>query len=183
MVSFCFKRNSKLKKGFILRIHGACSNTNLTSGSLYYEPWRIRNPGIFIIRGIFTTLEYSKVRRYLHSCQIFCDVFRKQFQAIISFLLNAPSQTILDVRQGSKYAYVSISATQPAQLFQVLLQVCSDIFKHYSRAYSRIFRTFCILGIFKILVYSCHKAYSDSTVHSKYHIKHFHKSSILLNQF
>ena len=166
MVSFCFKRNSKLKKGFILRIHGACSNTNLTSGSLYYEPWRIRNPGIFIIHGIFTTLEYSKVRRYLHSSQIFCDVFRKQFQAIISFLLNASSQTILDVRQGSKYAYVSISATQPAQLFQVLLQVCSDIFKHYSRAYSRIFRTFCILGIFKILVHSCHKAYSDSMVHS-----------------
>ena len=34
--------------------------TKLTSYSLYYEPWYIQNPDIFIIRGIFRTLEYSK---------------------------------------------------------------------------------------------------------------------------
>ena len=67
------------------------------------------------------------------------------------FLQDAPSQTIIDVWQDSKYACVHISATQLAQLFQVLLQACSDIFEHYSRAYSRIFRTFCVLGILKTL--------------------------------
>ena len=52
------------------------------------------------------------------------------------FLLNAPSQTILDVLQDSKYANVSVSATNLAQLFQVLLQACSDIFKHYSNTHA-----------------------------------------------
>ena len=136
MDSFCFKRNSKLKKHSTSKIHGACSNTNLTSSSLYYEPWHIRNPDIFIIRGMFRTLEYSKVRHYLHPSQIFCNVFRKQFQAYNQFLLKAPSQTILDVWQDSKYAYVSISATQLVQLFQILLQACSDIFKHYSNTHA-----------------------------------------------
>ena len=62
------------------------------------------------------------------------------------FLQDAPSCTILDVGQDSKYAYVSISATYLALLFQVLLQACSYIFEHYSRAYSRTLRSFCVLG-------------------------------------
>ena len=61
----------------------------------------------------------------------------------------------------------------------VILGSVSDIFENYSRAYSRIFSTFCIPGIFRTLAYSYHKAYSDSKVYSQYHIKHFHKSSIL----
>ena len=166
MDSFCFKRNSKLKKKYISKIHGACSNTNLTSSSLYYEPQHIRNPDILVIRGISRTLEYSKVRQYSHPCQSLCNVFSETVLGHNQFLLNASSQTILNVWQDSKYAYVSMSATQLAQLLQVLLQACSDIFKHYSRAYSRIFRTFCILGIFKILAYFYHKAYSGSTVYS-----------------
>ena len=79
MVNFCFEKNSKLKKSSISKIHGASSNTNLTSCSLYYELSHIRYPDIFIIRGIFRTLAYSKVRRYLHPCQIFCSVFWKYF--------------------------------------------------------------------------------------------------------
>ena len=74
MVNFRFKRNTKLKKNSISKIIVACSNTILF---LYYESWHIHNPDIFIIRGIFGTLEYSKIRRYLHACQIYCNVFRK----------------------------------------------------------------------------------------------------------
>ena len=37
----------------------------------------IRNPDIFITRGIFGALEYSKVPRYLRPCQTNCNVFRK----------------------------------------------------------------------------------------------------------
>ena len=56
------------------KIHGACSNTNLTTCSLYYEPWQIQNPYVIIIRGIFRALEYSKVRRYFNPSQIFCNI-------------------------------------------------------------------------------------------------------------
>ena len=53
--------------------------------SLYYEPGHVRNQDIFIIRKIFRTLEYSKVRRHLNPCQTYCKVFRKKFQAVIIF--------------------------------------------------------------------------------------------------
>ena len=49
------------------KFHVARSNTD--PFSLYYEIWHVRKPGIFIIRGIFRTLEHSKVRRYLDPCQ------------------------------------------------------------------------------------------------------------------
>ena len=54
MVSFCFKRNSTFKKSSVSKIHEVCSNTNLSSLSLYYEPWQIRNPDIFVIRGFYS---------------------------------------------------------------------------------------------------------------------------------
>ena len=71
------------KKSSISKVNVACSNADLFS--LYYEPWLVRNPDMFIIRGIFRTLEYSKVRRYLDPCQSFCKVFEKKFHAIIAF--------------------------------------------------------------------------------------------------
>ena len=71
------------KKSSISKVNVACSNADLFS--LYYEPWLVRNPDMFIIRGIFRTLEYSKVRRYLDPCQSFCKVFGKKFHAIITF--------------------------------------------------------------------------------------------------
>ena len=40
---------------------------------------------IFLIRGIFRTLKYSNVGRYLDPCQTYCKVFGKKFQAIIIF--------------------------------------------------------------------------------------------------
>ena len=84
MDCFCFKRNNKLKKKSISKIHGACSSTNLTSSSLYYE--RIFGTYIFIIRGIIRTLEYSKVWQYLNPCKIFFNVFQKLVFAKLSFL-------------------------------------------------------------------------------------------------
>ena len=39
MVSFCFKRNTEFKEFKNLKSY------------IYYEPWHIRNPGIFVIRG------------------------------------------------------------------------------------------------------------------------------------
>ena len=39
-----------------------------------------------------------------------------------------------------------INATWLVQLFWVLFQAYSDILEHYSRAYSHIFRTLCILA-------------------------------------
>ena len=151
------------KKSSFSKIHVACSNTDLFL--LYYEPWQVRKPGIFIIRGIFRTLEYSKVRRYLDSRQTYCNIFGKQFQATIIFA----GRSFLDHFRclgDSKCSYVSINATQLVQSFQVLFQAYSDIFENYSRAYSRIFSTFCIPGIFRTLAYSYHKAYSDSKVYS-----------------
>ena len=149
------------KKKSISKIHVACSNTDLFP---YYEPWHIRTPGIFIIRGIFRTLEHSEVRRYSHPCQTQCKVFEKKFQPKL-FLQDAPSKTILDVWLDSTCAYVSINATYLVQLFQVLFQVYSHIFEHYSTGYSPIFRTLCIPGIIRTLAYSYHKAYSDYQVY------------------
>ena len=40
---------------------------------------------IFLIRGIFRTLKYSNVGRYLDPCQTYCKVFGKKIQAIIIF--------------------------------------------------------------------------------------------------
>ena len=39
MASFCFKRNAEFKEFKNLKSY------------IYYEPWHIRNPGIFVIRG------------------------------------------------------------------------------------------------------------------------------------
>ena len=50
--------------------------------------------------------------------------------------------------------------------YYILFQAYSDIFKHYRKVCSRIFRTLCIPGIFKTLTYSYHRAYSDSKVYS-----------------
>ena len=63
------------KKSLISKINVACSNANLIS--LYYESWQVRNPGIFIIPGIFRSLEYSKVRRNLDPCQTYCKFFEE----------------------------------------------------------------------------------------------------------
>ena len=73
----------QILKSSILKVTVSCSNAGLFS--LYYEPWHIRNPDTFMIRGIFRTLDYLKVRRYLDPCQTFCKVFGKTFQAIITF--------------------------------------------------------------------------------------------------
>ena len=66
---------------------------------------------IFLICGIFRTLKYSKVRRYLDPCQAYCKVFGKKFQAVIIFAGCSFLDSILDVWQDSKCAYVSINAT------------------------------------------------------------------------
>ena len=39
----------------------------------------------FLIRGIFRSLKYSNVGRYLDPCQTYRKVFGKKFQAIIIF--------------------------------------------------------------------------------------------------
>ena len=114
----------------------------------------------FSIPGIFRNPVYSKVPWYLDPCQTYCSVFGKQFLPIIIFLfLNAPSKTIFN---KGLYFDLSIRATQLVHLFQVYL----DISKHYSRTYSRIFRILFTPDKFRILVYSYHKAYSDSKVYS-----------------
>ena len=114
----------------------------------------------FSIPGIFRNLVYSKVPWYLDPCQTYCSVFGRYFLPIIIFLfLNAPSKTIFN---KGLYFDLSIRATQLVHLFQVYL----DISKHYSRTYLRIFRILFTPDKFRILVYSYHKAYSDSNVYS-----------------
>ena len=114
----------------------------------------------FSIPGIFRNLVYSKVPWYLDPCQTYCSVFGRYFLPIIIFLfLNAPSKTIFN---KGLYFDLSIRATQLVHLFQAYL----DISKHYSRTYSRIFRILFTPDKFRILVYSYHKAYSDSNVYS-----------------
>ena len=114
----------------------------------------------FSIPGIFRNPVYSKVPWYLDPCQTYCSVFGRYFLPIIIFLfLNAPSKTIFN---KGLYFDLSIRATQLVHLFQAYL----DISKHYSRTYSRIFRILFTPDKFRILVYSYHKAYSDSNVYS-----------------
>ena len=69
MVSSFLKGLPNLSKSFISKINVAYSNTNLFS--LHYKPWYIRYPDIVIIRGIFRTLEYSKVQQYLGPYQTY----------------------------------------------------------------------------------------------------------------
>ena len=119
----------------------------------------IRNPDIFIIRGIFKNLEYSKCRRYLDPCQTLHWKIVPGYNYFCRMLLLRLFQIFSTIRFWH-------NATQLVQLFQVLLQTYSDIFEHCSRAYSRILRTLCIPGIFGILAYSYHKPYSESKAYS-----------------
>ena len=121
---------------------------------------------IFLIRGIFRTLKHSNVGWCLHPCQAYCKVFGKKVLCYNYFCRTLLLRPFLDVWQDSKCARVSINASYLVQLFQVLLQAYSDIFEHYQRAYSSIFRTLSIAGIFRTLTYSYHKAYADSKVYS-----------------
>ena len=120
---------------------------------------------IFLIHGIFRTMKYSNVGRYLDPCQTYCKVWKNVpgYNYFCRTLLRRP---FLDVQQDSKFAYVSINASYLVQLFQVLLQACSDIFEHSPRAYARIFRTLSVAGIFRTLTYSYHEAYTGYKVYS-----------------
>ena len=51
----------------------------------FHEPWHVRNPEMFVIRGILRTPDYSKALRYLDTCRTCCKTFGKKFQAIIIF--------------------------------------------------------------------------------------------------
>ena len=62
----------KIKYGYQINKKGSISKIKVTSD-------------IFLIRGIFRTLKYSNVGRYLDPCQTYCKVFGKKFQAIIIF--------------------------------------------------------------------------------------------------
>ena len=118
----------------------------------------------FSIPGIFRNLVYSKVRRYLDPCQTYCSVFVEDSFSCnyYYFFLNAPSRTIFNTCHDLKCADLSIRATWLAHLFQAYL----DISRHYSRTCSRIFRILFISDIFRTLVYSYQKAYSDSKAYS-----------------
>ena len=136
-------RNTELL--LLFSIISPCSNADLFS--LYYEPWHVKN--IFIIGGIFRTLEYSEVRWYLDPIQTLCKVFGKTFQVIITFQ-NAPSQTILDVGQDSKCAYIStilsyiLNATHSIQADSRLLQ--PRLIRHLMfQSYSAIFITTLVI--------------------------------------
>ena len=121
---------------------------------------------IFLIRGIFRTLKHSNVGRCLDHRQTYCKAFGKKVLGYNYFCRTLLLRPFLDVWQDSKCARVSINASYLVQLFQVLFQAYGDIFEHYQRAYSRIFRTLSIAGIFRTLTYSFHKAYADSKVYS-----------------
>ena len=122
------------------------------------------NSDIFLIRGIFRTLKYSNVGWYLDPCETYC--LWKKVLGYNCFCSTLLLRSFLEVQQGFKYAYGSMNSSHLVQLFQVLLQAYSNIFEHYPRAYSRIFRTFCNAGIFRTLTYSYYKAYTVSKVYS-----------------
>ena len=118
---------------------------------------------IFLIRAIFRTPKYSNVGRYLDPCHTSLSKNVPGYNYFCKTLLLRP---FLDVWQDSKCAYVAINSSYLVQLFQVLLQAYSDIFEHYPRAYSRIFRTLSIADIFRTLTYSYHKVYTNSKIYS-----------------
>ena len=62
----------KIKYGHEINKKGPFSKINVSSD-------------IFLIRGIFRTLKYSNVGRYLDPCQTYCKLFGKKFQAMIIF--------------------------------------------------------------------------------------------------
>ena len=64
--------STKIKYGYQINKKGSISKIKVTSD-------------IFLIRGIFRTLKYTNVGRYLDPCQTYRKVFGKKFQAIIIF--------------------------------------------------------------------------------------------------
>ena len=73
-----FKVTDTLNKVWLIFVlKGTPNYKNKANTFINYQPWHIRNPDTFVIRGIFRTLEYSKVRQYLHPCQTNCNIFRK----------------------------------------------------------------------------------------------------------
>ena len=62
----------KIKYGHQVNKKGSISKIKVTSD-------------IFLIRGILRALKYSNIGWYLDSCQTYCKVFGKTFQAIITF--------------------------------------------------------------------------------------------------
>ena len=94
------------------------------------------NPDIFIIRDIFRTLEYSKVRRYLDTCQIYCkkwDLLGKKFHAIIIF---AGRFSLNHIRCLAEFQ-MSLCIYKCYLACTVVLgsvSGISDIFEHYSKA-------------------------------------------------
>ena len=127
------------------------------------NPWHIQNPEIF---------RSSTVLRSMS------DILQKLWKEVPGYNYFCTTLLPRHFQQDSKCVYLSLNGTTYlAQLFQVLFQAFSDIFEHHSRAFSRIFRTLCITGIFRTLAYSYYKIYTDSKVYSQYHITHFQKSS------
>ena len=107
--------------------------STLTS-SLYYEPWHVRNPDIFIIRGIFRTLEYSVVRRDLNPCQTYCEVFGKKFQAIIIFTRSS----FLDHFRCLAGYYMRLCIYKCYLGCTVVLGSVSGIFRHIRALFKNI---------------------------------------------
>ena len=140
-------------------IHGNRESTANKKKSVYKASHIVVIFRTFSIPSIFRNLVYSKVQWYLD--QTYCIVFGRYFLAIIIF----PGCSFLDyfnTWQNFKCTYVSIRATHLVHLFQAYL----DISKYYSSAYSPTFRTLFIPDIFRVLVYSYYKAYSESIVYS-----------------
>ena len=109
MVNFCFKRNTQIKKNKVKKIQKL---------KIYFEPWHIRKPDIFIIRGIFRTLKYSKILRYLHPCQSkrsFLDHFR-----------------CLTIWQDSKYTHFLALFTQVLLSLYIYCRFCFRHIQIYS---------------------------------------------------
>ena len=113
--------------------HSALFRSIFTHIQNFLYPWYIQNLDIFKSSTIFRSL----------SNILWC--LWKIVQAIISFA--GPS--FLDHLRCFGRILNTLIYLQVLLVDTYLLQACSDIFKHYSRAYSRIFRIFCVLGIFK----------------------------------
>ena len=102
------------------------------------------NPDVFIIRDIFRTLDYSEVPRYLDTCQTYCKVLGKKFQAMIifagrSFLDHFGCLAEFQMRLCIYKCYFGCT---------VFLGSVSGIFRHirelFKSTLTHIFRTLCI---------------------------------------
>ena len=135
---------------------------------------------IFLVRGIFRILIYSNVGGYLDLCQTYCKVvLEKKFQVIMAFA----GRSFLDyfqifgkVLNDPMYLWMLVIFHSYFRFCIKHIWIYLIIIQEHTHAYSELWVMLAYLEPWNVLSTN---SYTDYKVYSLYHIKHFHKRSIL----